>query len=218
MEISKEKDANTRSGAGKKIIITKEHSITDIAQYHKDGYSVHFDGTDENFIDLDDEDFAKLPKSLMVYYVTAMKEHQGKLKEMVDTIQEADTPSRTFGYDKRVADPKDQLAVKLNIPGFRSSWVRCYDNEIATKERNGYVMARGNVASTFTNDGSKPGGHYVGSEDKPELVLMLISDENYKKNEWRVKKKSALIKEAAKEQLKDSAEGLRGALTEVEEK
>jgi hypothetical protein len=218
MEISKEKETNTRPGAGQKIIITKDHDIKEILKYHRDGYSIHFDGSKENFVNLDDEDFIQLPKAVMVYYRIAEKEFNGKLSEVFDTIAEEGTPRRIFGYDKRVADPKEQLEIQDIPKGFRAKWVRAYDNEIDKNERKGYVVARGNDIKTFGNDGSRSGGHYVGSEDKPEMVAMLISDENYHKNQARVKRKSQLMKEATKDNFKESIEksGLRGAQAEVE--
>lgn len=217
MEVTKQTDAISRDKTGTKLIITKDHSLEEILKYHKEGYSLHFDGSEDNFIDLRDKDFIKLPKSLMVYYIVALKERQGKLKDVVNTVAEADTPRRTFGYDKRVADPEDQLVVEGLPNGMTSAWTRAYDDQIRKKERHGYVMARGSDAITFGNDGTKSGGHFVGSEDKPEMVLMLISQENFDLNSKRIKRKSDLIKEAAKQSIRRSTEGLRGSDVDIRE-
>lgn len=218
MDITKESDTSSRDKAGTKLIITKDHSIEDVLKFHKEGYSLHFDGSEDDFIDLSDGDFARLPKSLMLYYVTALKERQGKLKDVVNTVAQADTLGRSFGYDRRVSDPDDQLVVSGLPKGMTSAWVRAYDDQVKKKERRGYVMARGSDAVTFGNDGTKSGGHFVGSEDKPEMVLMLISEDNFDANSSRVKRKSALVKEAAKQTIEDSAKGLRGASVDVNEK
>jgi len=218
MEIDKAKEPKARKGAGQKIEITNEHSIEDVLKYNKDGYSIHFKGNSEEFINLSDEDFGKLPKALMVYYLVAMKESQGKLKDVVKTISEAGTARREFGYDLRVADPIEQLEIR-NVPkNMEAKWVRAYDNDVRKHERKGYRVAKGDQLETFGNDGSKPGSHYVGSDDKPEMVAMLISKENFKKNSKRIKRKGEKVKEAAKQQFKDSIEksGLKGAMAEVE--
>lgn len=218
MKVEKKSDAVSRVGVGEKILITSEHTIEDIMKFHKEGWSIYFDGTQENFINLNTEDFQKLPKSLMTYYMVAMKEYFGKLSDLTKTIAEAGTARAEFGYDLRTADPKDQLEIR-NVPdGMTAKWERAYDDSVRTAKRKGYVLARGNDISTFNNDGSKPGGHYVGSEDKPEMVAMLISKENAKRNSDRIKKKANKIKEAAKTNFRDSVKqtGLKGAMAEVE--
>ena len=211
-----DKKVEVRDKVGEKLIIGSDSNIEDILKAHKQGYSIHFDGQD--FIDLNEEDLGKLPKQLLIYYNVALKESVGKLHEVHETISKAGTMAREFGYDRRVADPKDQLIVEDVPEGFRFKWVRAYDNEITTHERGGYIKARGDMVKTFANDGSKSGGHYVGSEDKPELVGMLISEENYKLNEERIKRPSLRMKEATKQKYKDSIErtGLPGARAEIE--
>jgi hypothetical protein len=213
------KQEEKRDGAGKAVQITKEHSIDDILKFHKEGYSITFSGSDEDFIALDPEEYARLPKSLLVYYTTALAEFNKELHKVTKTISEANTMAREFGYDRRVADPEDQLDIE-NVPkGFRVKWVRAQDDRVEKYKRKGYIVARDNMIKTFANDGSK-GGHYVGSESKPEMVAMVISEENFKKNEERAKRSANAVKEAAKHKFKESIEasGLRGAEAELEEK
>lgn len=217
MEITKQSDNVTRDKAGEALEITKDHSIEDVLKYHKEGYSLTFNGSEDDFIDLSDKDFARLPKSLMIYYIVALKERQGRLKDVVNTVAKADTPSRTFGYDLRSSDPDDQLAVSGLPKGMVSKWVRAYDDQIKKSERRGYKMARGDDAVTFGNDGTKEGGHFVGSEKAPELILMLTPQENFDRNSKRIKRKAELVKSAAKQLLEESAKELRGSQTEVTE-
>lgn len=211
------KTENTRPGAGIEFKVTKEHSIDDIKQAHKEGYSITFKG-DENFIDLSPEDLSKLPKDLLVYYTVALKENQGKLGEITKTMAESNTLAREFGYDRRVADPKEQMKLTDEADGFHFKWVRAYDDQIAKHERKGYMIAPGNAAKSFANPDGKKSHHYVGSEDKPETVLMMISDENYSSNVARVKEASNLRKAAIKQAYIDKIErsGLVGAQAEVE--
>jgi hypothetical protein len=212
------KTETKRDGAGKAIKITKEHDIDDVLKYHKEGYSITFDGSDEDFVAFDPDDFAKLPKSLLVYYTTALAEYNNQLHKVTKTIAEAGTPGREFGYDRRVADPGDQLDVESVPKGFQVKWVRAQDDRVEKFKRKGYIVARDDTIKTFANDGSK-GGHYVGSESKPEMVAMIISEENFKKNEERAKRTANSIKEATKQKYKEAIEatGLRGAEAELEE-
>lgn len=217
MKVTKIADTTPRDKAGEKLIITKDHTIKDVLKYHKEGYSLHFDGSEDDFIDLSDKDLALLPKGLMVYYITALKERQGRLKDVVNTIALADTPGRTFGYDRRASDPTDQLEVSGVKEGMVTKWVRAYDDQIKKAKRKGYRIARGSDAVTFDNDGTTSKGHYVGSESNAEMVLMITSEKNFKLNEERIKRKSNKIKEAAKGMLERSAEGLRGSSVEMNE-
>lgn len=219
MKVEDKAKTVARPGAGEAFHVTKDHSIDDVIQANKDGYSITFSGDKDKFVKFNGDDFAKLPKTLMVYYNIAQQDFYDNLDSVVETMTGAGTMAREFGYDKRVADPGDQLKVLWLAPGFTSKWVRAYDNEIARHESNGYMVARGKIAKTFANDGSKPGIHYVGSEDNPELILMVISIENSDKNEERIKRSSTKMKEAAKVGYKRSVESVgRGATAEVTER
>lgn len=207
MEIGKETNVK-KPHLGEKLVIDNTFEVNDILKAHKEGYSIHFNGEEGKFIDLSEEDFDKLPKSLLVYYMTALKENAGQLNSVVKTMAESNTLGRTFGYDRRTASSKDQLEVELKVPGMQPRWVRAYDNELAQAERDGYVAVRGDQAVTFGNDGTKEGGHYVGSEAKPEMALMMISDENWKANEKRAKAFSEEFKKATEEGFKKDGQSV----------
>ena len=216
MEIT-EKTNDKRPGAGKAVQITKDNNIDEILQFNKEGYSITFKG-DEDFINLSTEDFTKLPKSLLVYYTTAMAENNGQLHKVTETITQAGTAAREFGYNRRVADPGDQLEVQDVPNGMRVKWVRATDDRISKFKRKGYIMARDGDLKTFANEDGK-GGHYVGDQKKPEMVAMLISEENFKINESRIKRAATDMKAATKDKYRKAVESAgRGGQADFEEK